>query len=94
MRVADMLLLKKTTVQAIRRRVTHGFEKLSARLDEIYAVEGYDVLGMFNSLCDAVMAVASVATSKRGPKTKEAVESRYKSALAAIERIRTKASES
>lgn len=26
------------TVQAIRRIVTHGFEKLSARLDEIYAL--------------------------------------------------------
>lgn len=68
MRVADMPLLKKTTVQAIRRRVTHGFEKLSARLDEIYAVEGYDVLGMFNSLCDAVLSVAPLAALKRGQK--------------------------
>ena len=39
MRVAEMPLLKVTTPQAIRRRVTHGFEKLSARLDEIYAAE-------------------------------------------------------
>lgn len=39
MRVAEMPLLKATTPQAIRRRVTHGFEKLSARLDEIYAAE-------------------------------------------------------
>ena len=72
------------------RRMTHGFEKLSARLDEIYAVEGYDELGMFSSLCDAVLSVAPPAALKRGPKTKEAVERRYKSALAAIERIRTK----
>ena len=39
MRVAEMPLLKVTTPQAIRRRVTHGFEKLSARLEEIYAAE-------------------------------------------------------
>ena len=35
MRVADMPLLKETTVQTIRRRVTRGFEKLSAKLDQI-----------------------------------------------------------
>ena len=87
MRVADMPLLKKTTVQAIRRRVTHGFEKLSARLDEIYAVEGYDVLGMFNSLCDAVLSVAPPVALKRGPKTKETVERRYKAAMSTLERL-------
>ena len=87
MRVADMPLLKETTVQAIRRRVTHGFEKLNRRLDEIYAVEGYDILGMFNSLCDAVLSVAPPVALKRGPKTKETVESRYKAAMSTLERL-------
>lgn len=37
MRVASMPLLQKTTPQAIRRRVAHGFEKLINRLDVLLA---------------------------------------------------------
>lgn len=87
MRVADMPLLKVTTPQAIRCRVTHGFEKLSLRLSEIYAVEGYDMLGMFNSLCDAVIAAAPPVSRRPGPRPKETVESRYKAAMDALSRL-------
>ena len=87
MRVADMPLLATTTPQAIRRRVTHGFQKLSARLEEIYAVEGYDILGMFKSLCDAVIAAAPPVPRRPGPKPKETVENRYKEAMDALGRL-------
>lgn len=50
-------------------------------------VEGYDILGMFNSLCDAVLSVAPPVALKRGPKTKETVESRYKAAMSTLERL-------
>ena len=88
MRVADMPLRKVTTWQAIRRRVTHGFEKLNKRLDEIYAVEGYDMLGMFRELCEKIIAVAPPAPAKTGPKPKPTVENEFKKALEAIERIK------
>ena len=38
MRVADMPSRKEVTVQTIRARVARGFEKLGARLEEIYAL--------------------------------------------------------
>ena len=88
MRVAEMPLLNETTVQAIRRRVSHGFEKLNARLEEIYAVEGYDILEMFQDLCARIEAIApSPSHRKTGPKTKDTVESRYKKALEALSRL-------
>ena len=88
MRVAEMPLLKVTTPQAIRRRVTHGFEKLNARLSEIYAVEGYDMLGMFQELCSRIIEAAPEAPVSRGPKPQPTVGNQYKAALAAIERIK------
>ena len=90
MRVAEMPLLKVTTPQAIRRRVTHGFEKLNARLSEIYAVEGYDMLGMFQELCSRIIEAAPEAPVSRGPKPQPTVGNQYKAALAAIERIKIK----
>lgn len=82
-----MLSMDTTRISRLRK-LEDDFNLVREVIDSLQdAVEGYDVLGMFNSLCDAVMAVAPVATSKRGPKTKETVERRYKSALAAIERI-------
>ena len=88
MRVADMPLLSVTTPQAIRRRVTHGFEKLTERLDSIYAVEGYDMLGMFNTLCEKIIEAAPPAPRRTCPKPKDTIENQYKAALAAIERIK------
>ena len=90
MRVADMPLLKETTVQSIRHRVTHGFEKLNRRLDEIYAVEGYDILGLFQALCDAVIAAAPPEPRKPGRKALPTLENRYKEALKALGRIKEK----
>lgn len=90
MRVADMPLLSVTTPQAIRRRVTHGFEKLTERLDSIYAVQGYDMLGMFQELCSRIIEAAPEAPRKTGPKPRLTVENQYKAALAAIERIKNK----
>lgn len=77
-----------TTVQAIRSRVTHGFAKLCKRLEEINAVEGWDMLGMFNELCDRIEASAPPAPKRTGPKGKPTVERQYKKALAALESIR------
>lgn len=87
MRVADMPLLKVTTVQAIRRRVTHGFEKLNKRLDEIYAVEGWDILALFQSLCARIQCAAPPAPRKTGPKPKPTPQSDFKKAIEALDRI-------
>lgn len=41
------------------RKLEDDFNLVREVIDSLQdAVEGYDVLGMFNSLCDAVMAVA------------------------------------
>lgn len=56
------------TIQTIRSRVGHGFTKLIARLDEIYAVEGYDVLGMFRALTVRIQEIAPPETKKVGRK--------------------------
>ena len=88
MRVADMPLLKVTTVQSIRHRVTHGFEKLNRRLDEIYAVEGYDMLKVFDALCLAIETAAPPEPKKPGRRPLPTVGNRYKAALAALERMR------
>lgn len=87
MRVEDMPLRKVTTSQAIHRRVTKGFEKLNTRLDQIYAVEGYDMLDLFHQLCAKIEEVAPAAPAKRGPKPKPSLESDFKKAMEALERI-------
>ncbi len=91
MRVATMPLRVNnvTTVQAIRSRVSHGFEKLCKRLDEINAVEGWDILGMFKDLCARIEEVAPAAPPRKGRSPKPSVENDYKNALAAIERMKS-----
>ena len=90
MRVATMPLRVNnvTTVQAIRSRVSHGFAKLCRRMEEVNAVEGWDMLGMFNELCDRIEAAAPPAPKRTGPKGKPTLERQYKMALAALDRIR------
>lgn len=88
MRVADMPLVKVTTVQAIRRRVTHGFEKLSKRLDEIYAVEGWEAATALQELCDKIMAIAPSEPKRSGPKSKITLQNQVKKADEALERLR------
>lgn len=88
MRVAEMPLLKVTTVQAIRRRVTHGFEKLNKRLEEIYVVEGWDMLGTYRELCQKIEEMAPAAPKRTGPKGKPSVQKDYKNAVEALERMR------
>ena len=82
-----MPLLKVTTVQAIRRRVTHGFEKLNKRLDEIYAVEGWDILRYYQFLCARILRAAPPAPRKTGPKPKPSLQSDFKMAVEALDRI-------
>lgn len=90
MRVATMPLRVNnvTTVQAIRSRVAHGFEKLCKRLDDINAVEGWDILGMFRELCEQIEEAAPPAPKRTGPKPKPSVEKDYQKALAALQRIK------
>ena len=88
MRVAEMPLLKVTTVQAIRRRVTHGFEKLNSRLEEIYAVEGWDAVPTLENMCERIIAAAPPEPRRTGPKGKDTLERRCKKALEALERLR------
>ena len=88
MRVADMPLLKVTTVQAIRRRVTHGFEKLNARLEEIYAVEGWEAVPTLQSLCEKIDTIAPSAPKRTGPKRKPTLSNQVKQAFEALERLR------
>ena len=88
MRVADMPRLKVTTVQAIRRRVTHGFEKLNARLEEIYAVEGWEAVPALQELCEKIYAIAPAAPKRTGPKRKPTLSNQVKQAFEALERLR------
>ena len=87
MRVAEMPLLKVTTVQAIRRRVTHGFEKLNKRLEEIYAVEGWEAVPTLENMCSRIMAIAPPEPKRTGPKGKDTLEKRCKKALEALDRL-------
>ena len=87
MRVAEMPLLKVTTVQAIRRRVTHGFEKLNKRLEEIYAVEGWDILRYYQFLCARILRAAPPAPRRTGPKPKSTPQSDFKKVVEALDRI-------
>lgn len=88
MRVADMPLLKTTTVQAIRRRVTHGFEKLNRRLEDIYAVEGWEAVPALEHICAQIMDAAPAEPKRTGPKAKDTLENRYKKALDALQRLK------
>ena len=88
MRVAEMPLLKETTVQAIRRRVTHGFEKLNARLEEIYAVEGWEAVPALETMCARIMEAAPPEPKRTGPKGKDTLEKRCSKALEAIGRLK------
>lgn len=92
MRVADMpsCVNKTLTVQAIRSRISHGFAKLNARLDQIYAVEGYDILEMFRSLTSRIQEVAPPSPKHPGRKGKPSLEKDYRDAMAALERIAAK----
>lgn len=85
MRVASMPLAKVTTVQAIRRRVTHGFEKLTARIDDLNAAEGWDIVDAFRDLCSKVKSL-DPPPAKRGARPKPSLEREYREALEALER--------
>lgn len=90
MRVATMPLRVNnvTTVQAIRSRVSHGFAKLCKRLEDINAVEGWDMLGTYRELCDKIEEMAPAAPKRTGPKGKPSVQKDYKKAVEALERMR------
>ncbi len=63
MRVAEMPLLKVTTPQAIRRRVTHGWEKLQARLEALYSAAGVSAAAGASSAATASAAASSGTAS-------------------------------
>lgn len=90
MRVASMPLRvhQKATVQAIRRRVAHGFGKLCRRIDEINAAEGWDMLSLFRELCRQIAETAPPAPKRTGPKGKPSVKKELRDATEALERIR------
>ena len=77
-----------TTVQAIRSRVSHGFAKLCKRLEDINAVEGWDMLGTYKELCQKIVEMAPAAPKRTGPKGKPSVQKDYKNAVEALERMR------
>ena len=89
MRVATMPLRVNnvTTVQAIRSRVSHGFDKLCKRLEEINAVEGWDMLGTYRELCRKIVEMAPAAPKRTGPKGKPSVQKDYKAAVEALVRM-------
>ena len=87
MRVADMPSQKDVCVQTIRSRVYRGFAKLNARLDEIFAVEGYDILDMFHKLTARIQAVAPTEPKRPGRKLKPTLETEFKKAMEALDRI-------
>lgn len=87
LRVADMPSQKDVCVQTIRSRVARGFAKLIKRLDAIYEVEGYDILGMFHSLTTRIQELAPPLPKRPGRKQKQTLESEYKQAMAALDRM-------
>ncbi len=88
MRVASMPSQKDVCVQTIRARVVRGFAKLNERLDQIYAVEGYDILDMFHSLTSKIQEVAPPVPKKSGRKPTNTLEYEYKKAMDDLERIK------
>ena len=95
MRVAAMPLRVNnvTTVQAIRSRVAHGFAKLCQRIEELNAVEGFDMLPSFKALCEKIQQIAPPAPKRTGPKGKPSVQKDLRDALAALERERRRVEE-
>lgn len=87
MRVEDMPLRQGTTVQLVRRHVTKGFEKLTARIDQLNTIEGHDILEMFQTLCQKVIDTAPKAAPKRGLKPKPGLKTQYDQAMEALGRI-------
>jgi hypothetical protein len=85
--VADMPSQKEVCVQTIRSRVSRGFAKLIERLDAIYEVEGYDILTMFHSLTERIQELAPPLPKRPGRKQKPTLESEYKQAMAALDRM-------
>ena len=89
MRVASMPSRKDISVQTIRARVARGFEKLNARLDAIYEVEGFDILGKFHALTARINQIAPPTPKKKGPKPKPTLENEFKQAMALLDAIAT-----
>lgn len=87
MRVADMPSQKDVCVQTIRSRVARGFAKLNKRLDAIFEVEGYEILDMFHSLTARIQELAPPLLKRPGRKQKPTLESEYKQAMAALDRM-------
>lgn len=87
MRVAAMPSQKDVCVQTIRSRIYRGFAKLNARLEEIYAVEGYDVLDMFHKLTARIQEVAPPEPKRPGRKLKPTVATEFKKAMEALDRM-------
>ena len=87
MRVADMPSRTGLTVQPIRSRVAHGFDKLVARLDAVHAVEDYDLLPLFRSLVSHAVAADPAPVKRRGPKGKPSIEKDLAQALQAIDHL-------
>lgn len=87
MRVAAMPSQKDVCVQTIRARVSRGFAKLNERLDAIYAVEGYDILDMFHKLMARIQEVAPPEPKRPGRKLKPTVETEFKKAMEALDRM-------
>jgi len=87
MRVAAMPSQKDVCVQTIRSRVVRGFTKLTERLDAIYAVEGYDILDMFHKLTARIQEVAPPEPKRPGRKLKPTVETEFKKAMEALDRM-------
>ena len=87
MRVAAMPSQKDVCVQTIRARVARGFAKLNERLDAIDAVEGYDILDMFHKLTARIQEVAPPEPKRPGRKLKPTVETEFKKAMEALDRM-------
>lgn len=87
MRIASMPSREDVTVQTIRARVARGFAKLTQRLDAIYDVEGYDVLGMFRALTARILQIAPPEPVRPGRKPKPTLENEFKAAMVALGRL-------
>lgn len=89
LRVAEMPSRKSIGIPALRTRIARGFAKLESRLDEIYAVEGYDVLGYFHQLAARVMELdPAPEANKRGRPRKPTLENEFKVAMKALDRLK------
>ena len=89
MRVADMPSLNEIGIPALRTRIARGFAKLESRLDEIYAVEGYDVQSYFHQLTARIAELdPAPEANKRGRPRKPTLENEFKVAMKALERVK------